>query len=338
MATIKAGETSRFLADGFRRYPLVLVFGPDEGSVRTRVRLMAEKLLGADSDPMSRVEFDADALAADPARLLDEANAMAMFGGKRVIIVTNAGKTPKAAWQPLLDVPPLDSTVLFQADDLARKSPIRVAFEENPQAAALACYAPSRGDLQSMIDARTGAAGLSITPAARSYLADLIGADYALAEGELEKLLLYCHGKIAVDVADIDAMIVDTSDQGGYEPIDRAFEGKLEEIEPVALRSFREGINPSGLLVLALNHTMMLRRLTEAQRQSGLDKALRSERVHFKREDRIRRQLANWDAALLARAASVLAIAQEQSRKTAVLDETIVLRALWSVALAARRR
>lgn len=338
MATIKASETSRFLAEGFRRYPLILIFGPDEGAVRTRTRLMAEKLLGPDADPMSRVELEAEALASDPARLLDEANAMAMFGGKRVIIVTNAGKLPKGAWQPLLDVPPLDSTVLFQAEDLTKKAPIRAAFEENPQAATLACYAPSRGDLQAMIDSRSSAAGLSITPAARSYLADLIGADYALAEGELDKLILYCHGNLAIDVTDIDAMIVDTSDQGGYEPIDRAFEGKLEEIEAVALRSFREGINPAGLLVLALNHAMTLRRLAEAMRQSSLDHALRAERIHFKREDRVRRQVANWDPALLARAIQVLATAQEQSRKTAALDETIVLRALWAVALAARRR
>ncbi len=338
MTIIAASEATRFLAEGFRKFPLILVFGPDEGAVRSRSRAMAEKLLGPDADPLSRVVFEAEALASDPARLLDEANAISMFGGKRVILITNAGRLAKAAWQPLLEVPPLDSTVLFQGDDLTKKAPIRTSFETSPIAATLACYSASRTQLQGMIDARSAAAGLSITPAARAYLADLIGADHALAEGELDKLVLYCHGKLAIDVADIDAMIVDSSDQGGYEAIDRAFEGKLEEIEAVALRSFREGINPAGLLVLALNHAMVLRRLAEALRQSSLDQALRAERIHFKREDRIRRQLANWDAALLARAIQVLAGAQEQSRRSAALDETIALRALWSVALAAKRR
>lgn len=338
MALIKAGEASRFLAEGFRRFPLILVFGPDEGAVRTRGRAMAEKLLGPDADPMSRVDLDAESLASDPARLLDEANAMAMFGGKRVIVVSGAGKLNKSAWQPLLDVLPLDSTVLFLADDLTKKAAIRSAFEENPQAAALACYAPSRMDLQALIDERVSQAGLSITPAARAYLSDLLGIDHALAEGEIEKLLLFCHGNLAVDVADIDAMVADTSAQSGFEPIDRAFEGKLEEIEAVALRSFREGINPSGLLVLALGHAMMLRRLSEAQRSGGLDSALRAERIYFKREDRIRRQASSWDPPLLARAIGVLASAQEQARRTPALDETVALRALWSVALAARKR
>lgn len=337
MATIRASEANRFLTEGFRRYPLILLFGPDEGAVRTRSRALAQKVLGPDADPLGLVELDAEALNADPARLLDEANAMAMFGGRRAILVANAGKLAKAAWQPLLDVPPLDSVVLFQADDLSKKSPLRLAFEENPQAVALACYAPSRIDLQGMIDHSVEAAGLSITPAARAYLADLIGADFALAQGEIDKLLLYCHGQLSVDVADIDAMLTDTSDQSGYEPIDRAFDGKLEDIEAVALRSFREGINPSGLLVLALNHAMTLRRLVEAQRSSNPG-AIKAERIHFKREDRVKRQAANWDAPLLARAISVLAGAQEQSRRTPALDETIALRALWSVALAARRR
>jgi DNA polymerase III subunit delta len=338
MAVIKAGDATRFLAEGYRKYPLILVFGPDEGAVRTRVRALAEALLGKDADPMNRLEFDAETLASDPARLLDEANAMAMFGGKRIITVSGAGKLNKAAWLPLLDVPPLDSIILFQADDLTKKAPIRVAFEEAPHAAALACYAPSRGDLQQMIDARAAAAGLSITPAARAYLSDLLGMDHALAEGEIEKLLLYCHGRLAIDVADIDAMIADSSAQSGFEPIDRAFEGKLEEIEAVALRSFREGINPSGLLVLALNHTMMLRRLAEARRGNTLDSALRAERIYFKREDRIRRQAAAWDAPTLSRAMTLLAGAQEQARRTPALDETVTVRALWSVALAARRR
>lgn len=337
MATIRASEANRFLAEGFRRYPLILLFGPDEGAVRTRSRALAGKVLGPDADPLSLVELEAEALSADPARLLDEANAMAMFGGKRVLLIANAGKLPKAAWKPLLDVPPLDSIVLLQADDLSKKSPLRLAFEENPQAAALACYAPSRLDLQAMIDESVATAGLSITPAARAYLADLIGVDFALAQGEIDKLLLYCHGQISIDVTDIDAVLTDTSDQSGYEPIDRAFDGKLESIESVALRSFREGINPSGLLVLALNHAMTLRRLVEAQRSNN-PAAIKAERLHFKREDRVKRQAANWDAPLLARAIGVLAGAREQSRRTPALDETIALRALWSVALAARRR
>ena len=238
----------------------------------------------------------------------------------------------------MLEVPPLDSTVIFQADDLAKTSPLRGALEQSGHAAAIACYPPSRQDLQELIDSQARAAGLSITPVARAYLADLLGSDFALSEMEIDKLILYCRGQIAIDVADIDAMIMDSSDQAGSEPIDRAFEGKLEEIEAVALRSFREGINASGLVALALNHAILLKRLALSKQNGSLDTAMRNERIFFRRQDRIRNQTSRWDLPMLAKAIDTLATAQEQTRRTPALEETVAVRALWSIALASRRR
>jgi DNA polymerase III subunit delta len=338
MAIIRPGDIARFVASGCKTVPLVLVYGPDEGSVRTRVRAMVTALLGPEADSLNLLDLEADTVNADPARLLDEANAIAMFGGKRVILVSHAGKLQKSAWQPLLEVPPLDSTVIFQADDLAKTSPLRVTLEQSGSGAAIACYPPSRQDVQDLIDTQARSAGLSITPVARAYLADLLGADFALAEGEIEKLVLYCRDQIAIDVADIDAMITDSSDQAGSEPIDRAFEGKLEEIEAVALRSFREGINASGLLALALNHAMLLKRLALSKMNGSLDSAIRAERIFFRRQDRIRNQTARWDLSMLTKAIETLAAAQEQTRRTPALEETVAVRALWSVALGSRRR
>jgi len=338
MASVRPGDIARFISSGCKTVPLILVYGPDEGSVRTRSRAIAKTLLGADHDPLSLMDFEAETINADPGRLLDEANAISMFGGKRVILVSNAGKVQKAAWQPLIEVPPLDSTIIFQADDLSKSAPLRVAIEQATAGAALACYPPSRQDLQELIDQQARDAGLSITPVARAYLADLLGSDFALSEMEIEKLILYCRGQIAIDVADIDAMIMDSSDQAGSEPIDRAFEGKLEEIEFVALRSFREGINPSGLIALALNHAGMLRRLAIARQNGAYDAAMRAERIFFRRQDRVRQQAQRWDVPMLTKAIETLAGAQEQARRTAALEETITIRALWSIALASRRR
>lgn len=339
MASIRPGDIQRFVAVGCKSASLILIHGSDEGAVRSRVRAMIATLLGPEANSMNLLDFDAEALNADPARLLDEANAIGMFGGKRVIVINRASRLTKGVWQPLLDVPPIDSTIIFQADDLTKSSALRVALEQASSGfAAIACYTPSRQDLQELIDTRAKAAGLSITPVARAYLADLLGVDFALSEMEIEKLILYCQGQIAIDVPDIDAMIIDSSDQAGSEPIDRAFDGKLEEIEAVALRSFREGINASGLLVLALNHAMLLRRLAISKASGSLDAALRGERIFFRRQDRVRNQAAAWDIPMLIKAIDLLATAQEQTRLTPALEETITVRALWSIALASRRR
>lgn len=338
MASLRPGDIKRFVASGCKSVPMVLVYGPDEGSVRTRVREMVATLLGPEADPLSRVDLDAEALNKDPGRLFDEANAIGMFGGRRVIIVAGSGRVQKAIWQALLDEPPRDATVLFQADDLAKTSPLRQAFEKSPNVTAIPCYPPSQQDLVALIDERTREAGLSITPTARVYLAELLGSDLALSENEIDKLILYCRDRLAIDIADIDAMIADSSAQAGSEPIDRAFEGKLEEIEGIALRSFREGINPAGLQVLAMNHAILLKKLVLSRINGNLDSAIRSEGLFFRRIDRVRAQAMRWDLAMLGKAIETLALAQDQSRRIAPLEETITIRALWSIALASRRR
>ena len=338
MATVRPGDVSRFVESGARTASIVLVFGPDEGLVRARVRGICKAVLGAGYDQMQLVEFDADELNADPARLLDEANAISMFGGRRAIVVRHAGKLSKAAWQPLLEVPPIDSAIILQADDLAKTSPLRGAIETSNGFHAIACYPPSAADLQAVIDDKLRRAGLSITPVARAALAGLLGSDFALSEGEIDKLILYAQGQISVDIADIEACLVDSSEAVGTSPIDCAFEGRLEEIDGEVIRSFREGINPSGLLALALNHAFQLKRLAQAAQTGGLDAAMRAERIFFRRQDRVRAQASRWAPPMLSRVIDTLAAAQEASRRNAAIEETIVVRTLWSVAMASRRR
>lgn len=338
MVALRSSDVAGFIAKAGRGTPLVLIYGPDEGLVRSRARALADAVLGPDGDAMARVEFEAETLQQDAARLTDEANAIAMFGGRRAITVRNAGKLGKSAWQPLFDVPPLDSIVIFQADELAKSAPLRLAAEQSPHAAAIACYPLSTADIQAEIDRRVAGAGRSLGPPARAYLTELLGADHALSVSELDKLLLYTEGRLAIEIADIEAIVTDASAQAGSEPVDRAFEGKLEEIETAALRSFREGIDPAGLIALALNHALLLRRLASARLEGAFDAAIRAERLFFRREDRIRAQAARWDIAMLARAIEALAAAQDQARRLPVIDETIAVRALWAIALGSRRR
>lgn len=338
MAVIRSAEIDRFIARAGDGPRIVLLFGPDEGAVRLKGRDFAKAFLGAGADPMSRIEFEAEVLNSDPARLADEAYAVSMFGDKRAILVRQAGKLSKSIWQALFDNPAPEAAVILMADELTKSSPLRVAAESNAQVAAIACYLPSIGDIGLAIDARCKAAKLSINPAARAALSELLGADQALSESEIDKLILYCQGKSGIDIEDIEQIVADSSAGTGAEPLDLAFEGQLPAIETVAARSFRDGLSPAGLISLGLNHVQMLRRLVNARLDGNFDLAVKQERLHFKREARIRRQAENWSIPALARALDTLSQAQIQGRMAASLEETIAIRALWAVSLAARRR
>lgn len=338
MVALRASEINRFIASGGREQPLALVFGADEGLVRARMRALVEAALGKAHDPLLLVEFDAEALNDDPPRLVDEANAISMFGGRRAIIVRNAGKLAKAAWQPLFEVPPLDSIVIFQGDDLSKTNALRVAAEGNPKAAAIICYPPQSADMAELIDQRCKAAGVTIAAPARTVLVELLGQDYALSVSEIDKLLLYARGKLTIEIADIEAIVADTSEGAASEALDLAFEGRLEAVERAAHRAMQDSTSAPALTILALNHALMLRRLVSARQAGSFDTAIRNERVFFRRQDRVRSQSQNWDQAGLTRALETLATAQEQGRRMPALEDAILVRALWSIALGAARR
>ena len=98
MSELKAGEVDRFLKnpDKFEAR-LFLVYGPDRGLVSERAELLA-KSTGVDlSDTFSTIKLDANELASDPVRLIDEAYTVAMFGGDRLIRIRNAGNQKDVA-------------------------------------------------------------------------------------------------------------------------------------------------------------------------------------------------------------------------------------------------
>ena len=68
----------------------MLVYGPDVGLVRERVDALLQSVLKGEADPFRLSEIDSDILKSDPARLADEAAAMALTGGRRVVRIRDA--------------------------------------------------------------------------------------------------------------------------------------------------------------------------------------------------------------------------------------------------------
>src|SRR5688572_24051534 len=70
---------------------VILVYGPDNGLMRERAQQLALTIVKDLNDPFNVAALSAEILADDPARLSDEAGAISMMGGDRVIRIENAG-------------------------------------------------------------------------------------------------------------------------------------------------------------------------------------------------------------------------------------------------------
>ena len=112
-------------ADQFVRRPpsetvFFLVHGNDEGLIRERAGKLVAAALGDDPDPLRLVRLDGEALTRTPGRLVDEARAISMFGGSRVIWIGAQGRDILLALEPLFRAPPVECTIVVEAGSLKK--------------------------------------------------------------------------------------------------------------------------------------------------------------------------------------------------------------------------
>ena len=162
-----------------------LFHGPDEAQSRALAARLAESLSA------SRFLMGAGALKSDPASLADEAGALSLFGGKRLIWIEPAGREIEEAVSGLLEGPVVESPVVAIAGALTKTSGLLKLAEASSMAIAHAAYAPEGKDAERMVMDVGRRFGLKIGAAVAARLADACNNDQAIVSQELQKLALY---------------------------------------------------------------------------------------------------------------------------------------------------
>jgi DNA polymerase-3 subunit delta len=316
-----------------------LVHGNDEGLIRERSKSIAAALLQGEPDPLRLVRFDGDVLAREPGALADEAYAISMFGGHRVIWIELGARDVMPALDPLFKAPPGECTIVLEAGSLKKGTALRSQFEKMGNGVAIECYPDDRRSLGALIEAEVREAGLRIGPDVRDYLAAFLGSDRMTTRGEIAKLLLYAEGKDEVTVADVEAIVSDAAPSSLDDAVDDAFLGDYAAIEANANRFFGDGGDPGFLLIAIIRRALMLHRLRlEMDNGRSLEAALQSQYVRLSpiRRGALERQATRWSTVKLGRLAASLRTASERVRRDAKMAEITAMRALWAIASSAR--
>lgn len=338
---VPASGADRFAAAPPADLRAALVFGPDQGLVRERAEALAKSVVGDLADPFRVSELDDAVLAADPARLWDEAAAIAMLGGRRVVRVRGAGNTQTRTFERFLADPAGDALVVVEAGDLARGSSLRKLFENAETAAAIACYADTPREVEEVVRAAMRAAGLEIAPDALAEAVQRLGSDRGTTRRELEKLVLYAAGSKSVSRDDVVAAMGDESEARIEEACDAAGEGHLARLDLALERLWTADVSPVAVLRVAMGHFQRLLAVS-GETASGVraEDALRRLRppVHFRRADSFRAQLRRWTPDLVLEALDHLLEAEALCKTTGVPARAAAARGLFTVAALARSR
>ncbi|OAN53075.1 DNA polymerase III subunit delta [Magnetospirillum moscoviense] len=319
---------------------IILVFGPDSGLVRERIERLGKGVVADLKDPFRVADLTAASLKDDPARLADEAAAMAMTGGRRVVIVRDAADTLTSLVQGFLGDPKGDALILLEGGDLGPRSSLRKLFEGADNAAAIPCYGDEGGSLHQVIVEELKAHGLTPEADALAYLMDHLGGDRRLTRAELQKLALYMGGPGRVSLADASACVGDTAALSMDDLAMAAAEGDHATAQRVLDRLTREGTNAVTVLRALSRHFQRLHfaaGLVAQGRSPDQAMAALKPPVIFKMADRVRRQIGRWPVDRVGRALELLIEAETDCKTTGMPADELCSRAVMQLARAAGR-
>jgi len=337
---VKATKSSigRTVAQPDSKLRFYLFYGPDDAQSRGLGQRLVEALAA------SRFVISGSAVKADPAMLADEAGAMNLFGGMRVVWVEPAGDEIAPGVAALLEANAAESPVVAIAGALRKTSALLKLAEASPDAVAYASYAPEGADAERMVAELGRRWGLKISAPVAARIAASSGNDQAIAGQELQKLALYIDASPQapkeLDHEAIDAIGADLDEGEVLHLADLALAGRVDAlaVELGQLQSGSEGIPivralQRRLLQLAPARAQIERGASPESVMTSLGRAL-----FWKDKPLVARLLSLWDSRRLATVAERASRLERELIFSDVPDHAALGEELIAIARAAGRR
>src|ERR1700722_17501686 len=335
MTIIRNDAADSFVQRPPREIRFFLLHGIDEGLIHERAKTLGGAVVDHDRDPLRVTRIDRDALAREPGRLADEVYAISMFGGQRAVWIEASGRDLAPLFEPLLRRPPQDCTVVVEAGNLPKGSPLRVAFETAANAVAVECYPDERRALVSLVDAEAQRAGLNVSRDAREYLLALLGSDRLTTRSEVVKLMLYAASASTIEVEDVEAIVADAAPSGLDSVIDHALLGDLAGVERASGRFFADGGDADFLVMRLVSRIVLLHRIRlEMEAGKGLEAALQGQFLPPAARAALAKQAERWTSSALGRRLPAIRTVAARVRRDPRLGQAAATRALWTLARA----
>jgi DNA polymerase-3 subunit delta len=311
---------------------VVLIYGPDAGLVGERAVALVKAVVGSTDDAFRYAEIS------DAGRLLEEASAASLMGGRRVVRLRDAGEAAVKPVERVLASGP-DALVVLEGGDLTGKSKLRALVEKHAEAVAIACYAVDAGRLPQVVTERLRAEGVVIDQDAAAWVAANIAGEEGAIRQAVELLTLYAGAEKRLALADVGAALADGGESSMQEAIDAALTGDPAAADRAITLSFEEGVSPVAVVRVFLGELMRLRVIAESVDNGGVAAAVAAARppVFFKRVPVVTKALGLWSAAALTEAIKAALAAEVACKTTHVPDAAYCRQMFLGLASRARR-
>lgn len=238
---------------GITNIKAVLIYGPDAGLVDELCDKSVEVLA---------IEKD-NIFALDSADLRDKQDALfaeactpSMFGGRKMVIISNAGDSDAKTIKDLVEHPGLDAMVVVTAGDLRSGGSLRTLFESGTDIATVACYSDDTKTLETLIrnELFTVAGIKQISPDAMIYMTTHLGGDRGITRGFLGKIALYVDDKKTIDLDDVEKCLPDTGASNTDDFLYSLTAGHIQQTMLALDRLLYDGAEPNMLVRMLDRH------------------------------------------------------------------------------------
>ena len=313
-----AQAAARLLANPPPHLRAILLHGDDHGLIRERASEAVRAAAGTLDDPFRVAVLGRD----EHDRLEEEATALSLSGGRRVVWVRDGQDALHAVLASLLQHPS-EALIVIESASLPARAKLRTLLEAAPEAAVIACYAEAGRALEGSITRMLQAEHIRIDPDALTWLAGHLGADRTATRGEVEKLALYAGARGTITLDDAQAVVGDTASASLEDAAFAATAGDHAAADLAIERALTEGLSPIALARALLAHLHRLRQVALLIR-AGTPQADAMARlrppVFFKRSTQFTRALSLWSAEALAEAAAATDRLERACKRTGAPD------------------
>lgn len=326
--------------EGFVKSPdkaarVILVYGPDQGLAAERCATIGKTVVADLNDPFNVAVISPNILAEDPARLADEAGAMSMMGGDRLVRIEDGSDKITTLLKAYLTDPSPTALILIQAAELSPRSSLRKLCESAKNAAAVPCYVEDERDVSRFIRETLQAEKISIAADAVMWLAANVSGDRAKVRSEIEKLITY-KGDEQTPVSLTDAQAAcGAAGAQGFDDLIYAVAGRNAA---AALKAFHtlqeEGTAFIAILRSLQNHFRRLH-VTKSYIQDGLETDMAMKKlappVFFKQAPQFKGQLNSWSLPMLNMILARLSELEAQCKTTGAPVDTLCSQAILAI-------
>lgn len=338
-----ANEMARALdgaAKGEARF--FLLYGADEAGSAALAQRLA-RAMGAEAE---RIDLDGAPLKADPARLVDEAASISLFGGARWIRIQPAGDEITAAVSALLDAERAGNPVVAIAGALKPSSSLVKLATEHRLALAHPSYVPDARNAAEIAETLAKEAGLRLPRDLARALAAACSNDRSLMVQEIEKLALFLDAApdrpAEVPADALDAIGAATPEGEINRLVDAVMGGQPARVGAEIARLEQAGLAGIPLLRALFRRVVLLaglRRDIEGGLSPQAAVEARGKAIFFKEKAAVTDQASRWPADRLAQLADKLLAAERALKSTGAAGEILAEAEMLTFSrFAARRR